>query len=498
MDVVDQLHAMRTGALSRRAFHRSLLGLGVAVAAVPVLPRRARAAGEDQATYFTWGGYDIPDLFGPYIAQNGVAPNFTTFGGSEEALTKMRAGFVVDVSHPCNQAVPRWIASGLFQPLDTSRLSNWPDVMPELVNLPGNVVDGKPYMAPMEWGQTSITYRTDLFGLEGEESWGMMWDKRHEGRLAALASGADTWWCGAIYAGVPFDEIDTDAAFEKIAAVMREQRPLIRVYTDDTTSLEQSLASGEVVAAITWNESAVSLKGEGVPVKFAKVKEGALTWVCGPVIHKDAPNLDRAYEVVDSLLSVETGRFLIGDYGYGHSNRKAFEAFWIRSRAISELAMLVAEERVTVCNIFPDQAFLAGVFIECGVPVLMQRFSTYCKDMRLEEPGRWADLAEEDRRFNADHCVVGYLMARHWKLPDFICDAIRYHHDLSHLDNHTARTMVAILHLAMHLYHLNLHLPNPEWETVETEVLDELGLREDTLPELIDIVLEQHHAASGH
>ena len=179
-------------------------------------------------------------------------------------------------------------------------------------------------------------------------------------------------------------------------------------------------------------------------------------------------------------------------------NRKAFEAFWVRSRAISELAMLVAEDRVTVCNIFPDQACLAGLFHDCGVAVLMQRFSTYCKDMRLEEPGRWADLAEEDRRFNADHCVVGYLMARHWKLPDFICDAIRYHHDLARLDNHTARTMVAIVQLAMHLYHLNLHLPNPEWVAVEAAVLDELGLREDTLPELIDIVLEQHHAAPGH
>jgi len=178
-------------------------------------------------------------------------------------------------------------------------------------------------------------------------------------------------------------------------------------------------------------------------------------------------------------------------------NRKAFEAFWARSRAISELAMLVAEERVTVCNIFPDQAFLAGVFLECGVPVLMQRFSTYCKDMRLEEPGRWADLDEEDRRFNADHCVVGYLMARHWKLPDFICDSIRYHHDLQRLDNHAARTMVAILQLALHIHHLNLHLDNPEWAAVAADVLDELGLREDTLPELIDVVLEQHHAVSG-
>jgi hypothetical protein len=179
-------------------------------------------------------------------------------------------------------------------------------------------------------------------------------------------------------------------------------------------------------------------------------------------------------------------------------NRKAFEAFWSRSQAISELAMLVAEERVAVCNIFPDQAGLAGVFHDCGVPVLMQRFSTYCKDMCLDEPGRWTDLAEEDRRFNADHCVVGYLVAKHWNLPDFICDAIRYHHDVTQLGHHVARSMVAILQLAIQIYSEDRHLPNPEWESIRSEVLDELGLREDTLPELIDVVLEQYHGASHH
>ena len=125
-------------------------------------------------------------------------------------------------------------------------------------------------------------------------------------------------------------------------------------------------------------------------------------------------------------------------------NQKAFEAFWARSRAVSELAMLIADERVTVCNIFPDQACLAGVFHDCGVPVLMQRFSSYCRDMRLELAGGWVDLQEEDARFNADHCVIGYLVARHWKLPDFICDAIRFHHDMTLIHHHAARTMVAI------------------------------------------------------
>ena len=174
-------------------------------------------------------------------------------------------------------------------------------------------------------------------------------------------------------------------------------------------------------------------------------------------------------------------------------NRKAFEAFWSRSQAISELAMLVAEERVAVCNIFPDQAGLAGVVHDCGVPVLMQRFSTYCKDMCLDEPGRWTDLAEEDRRFNADHCVVGYLVAKHWKLPNFICDAIRFHHDLVRIDNHAARSMVAVLQLAIQIYSLDQGYDNAEWATVSGAVLEELGLRDEFLPELIDVILDRYH-----
>jgi spermidine/putrescine transport system substrate-binding protein len=71
----------------------------------------------------------------------------------------------------------------------------------------------------------------------------------------------------------------------------------------------------------------VLLASEGVPVRFAQPKEGTLTWVCGLMVHKDAPNLDKAYEIIDSLLSVEAGQFMINDYGYGHSNARSFDAF---------------------------------------------------------------------------------------------------------------------------------------------------------------------------
>ncbi len=328
MDSHDLIARIKNRDINRRDLLRGMGAAGLAVAMSPAMPRLAGAAAADQATFFTWGGYDVPEFVPTYIAKHGEPPNFATFGGSEEALTKIRAGYVVDVSHPCNQGIPRWVATGLFQPLDTNQLSNWPDVMPALWNLEGNVIDGKPYMAPVDWGRTSITYRTDLVDLQGkDESWGILWDERYKGRLGMLASGGDAWWCAAIYAGVDFHQIATDENVKKVAALMRKQRPLIRTYTDDTTSLEQALASGELVAAMTWDASAVTLKGQGVPVKFANPKEGALTWVCGAMIHKDAPHPGKAHDIVDALLSTGAGKWLIGENGYGHSNTKSFDLF---------------------------------------------------------------------------------------------------------------------------------------------------------------------------
>jgi HD-like signal output (HDOD) protein len=177
-------------------------------------------------------------------------------------------------------------------------------------------------------------------------------------------------------------------------------------------------------------------------------------------------------------------------------NRRVYEAFWARSHAVGQLAMLIADERVSVCNIFPDQAYLAGIFHDCGVPLLMQRFPTYCAEMKLGTLGIWIDLAEEDRKFNADHCVVGYLVARHWHLPEFICDAIRFHHAIGELGQHEARSMVAIVQLAVDIYYRDQRIASPEWERVRGEVLPELGLSEEALPEFVDIVLERFGSAA--
>lgn len=321
---IDQAIEMAAaGKLTRRQFNQLLGAAGISLLAAPVLTHQARAE-EGQAFYFTWGGYDVPELLGYYQQKHGSLPDMAPYASSSEALTKVQAGFEVDVLHPCNTNVGIWIDEGVIQPFDLSKLSNWGNMIPSLTEIGAR--DGKHYFAAMDWGQNSIAYRTDLVDLQGEEeSWGILWDERYAGKIGVLANEGDTWWCAAIYAGVPFAEIHTEENIEKVAALLRKQQPLVLAYYDDVTTMEQSLASGELVAAMTWNETPTRLKKEGVPIKFANPKEGALTWVCGAVLHKDAKRVDKAHDVINSLISPESGRFLIDEYGYGHSNKKSFD-----------------------------------------------------------------------------------------------------------------------------------------------------------------------------
>jgi len=171
--------------------------------------------------------------------------------------------------------------------------------------------------------------------------------------------------------------------------------------------------------------------------------------------------------------------------------RKAFDVFWTRAHEVAQLAALIAADRVSVCNVFPEQAYMAGIFHECGVPVLMLRFPDYCGALKLDDARCWPNLAEEDRRFNVDHSSVGYLVARHWNLPDFVCAAIRYHHELPSDELGAAQTLVCILQLAIQFYHRMNHQENPLWAEIGPRVLAEIGLAPEDESDYMEQIVQR-------
>ncbi len=167
----------------------------------------------------------------------------------------------------------------------------------------------------------------------------------------------------------------------------------------------------------------------------------------------------------------------------------AYEKFWERSDEIATLSAIIAAKQISACNIAVDQAYMAGLFHECGVPILMQRFPEYCQSFRLNHGSNWPDFHDEDRHFNTDHTVVGFMVTKHWNLPEFICQAVRFHHDRLNVD-HAALTLVSILQMARHLHKKIHRLPDTEWPDVGGQVLEEIGVGKEGSLEFMEDVIE--------
>lgn len=324
MDINEFKERRAAGTLTRRDISKALAAAGIGAAAFPVASRKAAAQSDDQVISFTWAGYDIPELYKSYEEEHGTPPNYVIYADESEAFQKVRSGFTPDLAHPCSPLVPQWREAGLIQPIDTSRLANWDTIFPALKELPGTQFEGQQWFVPFEWGRTSVTYRTDLVDWEGEDSYGLLWDERYAGQLAVFDSVDETVFTAAIYAGVdPCNMSDDD--LNKVMALLEKQKPLLRFYAVGESDVTQALATGEVVAALTWDSGVAQLKAEGVPVRFMIPKEGVETWSCGLVLMKDAPHEDKAYDLLDSMLSPDSGEFLISEYGLGHSNKASFD-----------------------------------------------------------------------------------------------------------------------------------------------------------------------------
>jgi spermidine/putrescine-binding protein len=319
------------GKASRRDIAKALGLAGLAAVTSPLLSRAARAG--DELTYFTWNGYNIPEFHPGYIEKHGSSPNMVVFGEDEEALTKARAGFRADLAHPCKVTLGRWRDAGLIEPFDMSRIPAWADIWDELKNADGVTTDaGSKYGAgtwyiPWEWGNASVVYRTDIATeYNNNHSWEILFDEKYKGRLSQYDSvdGAVLVAGLVAHAKDPFNM--TDDEFKKAKDLLTKQRDLLRFWWTDQSTVEQGITSGELVAAYCWNDAVVRLKKAGVPVEYMKPKEGIFTWFCGLVKCKNGPgDVNAAYDLVNAMLEPRVGKYLIENFGYGHSNRKSFE-----------------------------------------------------------------------------------------------------------------------------------------------------------------------------
>lgn len=170
------------------------------------------------------------------------------------------------------------------------------------------------------------------------------------------------------------------------------------------------------------------------------------------------------------------------------------DEFWLRSGMTALAASRIAAQ---IPGVSRDDAYTVGLFHNCGIPVLMQKYPDYLES--VDELSRISGnvCTAESTCYSTTHAVVGSLLARNWLLPAQMCRAILCHHDLTIFASNTDQASneicnwVGIIQAAEYIVDSHLHLRNESWAAWRAQVLKHLQFSEVEFTELCsDIVSE--------
>ncbi len=321
--------------MERRFDRQTLLKLAAAGSAGLVAGRTGiagamstfAAAETGRLQVLDWAGYGNDGgqaMFAQYVKQHPAnKPQFTYMTNEADALAKFHAGLKVDLFRPYVGWVKYFATSGLVQPWDTSKLSNFKHLNPFMVR--AGQYKGKQYGIPEDWGFDAILYRSDKV-KPTSKSWSLLYDERYKGKIAWFDDPVENLTIAGMILGAKDPWNQTDAELNKSKQFLISKKHLVRTIWSSETDLWQLFGSGDVWVALAWPNDWVQMKKKGLPVVYMHPSVGRqkpIAWVGMFMLLNGTPRPDLAHAYVDAWSSAKSAKWLEDNYGYGHANTLA-------------------------------------------------------------------------------------------------------------------------------------------------------------------------------
>ncbi len=288
-----------------------------------ISPKVLASSGE--LNVLMWSDYLSAGFFTAFEAQSGIKVNFTGIGSNEEIINKMKAskGRGIDICSPTNMRSPQWSQLGLLQPFDASRIGNLKNVNPAMLRVGDDEWDfgakGSHWL-PMIWGTEGIAWRTDQWAPpRGGEvpSYGDIWQSDVRGKTmmrphsGMLGAGLHLEQIGKLPAGAMKNAYNDEATMRKTWALVTDfcikNKAQLKLFWNDADSQKNGFLNDGVVVGQTWDGPPISMMNNNDPVQYRAPIEGALAWVDGMALSRQAEDIDAVYAFINYCFEPEVG-----------------------------------------------------------------------------------------------------------------------------------------------------------------------------------------------
>ena len=291
---------------------RSVLAGAAGLATTPLMAPAAQAA--SRCVVGTWGG-DYANLLRENIDQPILQPDGITVvqAVSDEAprvaqlfAKRMLPHGTMDIACLSSFNGYRAATAGLIATLDTTKVPNLKHVNPELHS--GSFMPGQ--FVPHIYSAQVFAYNPATVKTP-PRTWTELLHPRWKGRIGVQTNAAVWVMMGAAQAvgGNP-DAVDKAKEY-----LLKLNANGIRLYPE-TDDFAPAFKSGEIDVGIIWQARTVMWKNAGFPVKGQYPDEGAILYVSGMVMPKNAPDKEAAYKYMNALLEPSAQQGFAAHMGY--------------------------------------------------------------------------------------------------------------------------------------------------------------------------------------
>ena len=302
-------------------------------------PAAAEPGSGGELNVYNWSDYIGETTVEDFQKETGITVRYDVYDSNETLDAKLKAGNTgYDIVVPTGSFLGQQIQAGIYQKIDKSKISNYGNIDPQILEALKPFDPSNEYAVPYFWGTVGIG--VDVAKVKerlGEnapiDSFDLLFKPENAAKLqdcgiSMLDSPSDILPPALKYLGKdPHSKSEEDyAAVEQMLTAVR---PYVKYF--HSSQYINDLAGGELCAVIGWSgdifiaQARAEEAGSKAELSYSIPKEGTLLWVDSLAIPKDAKNVDNALKFIDYLNRPQVAANGVNYVSYASPNTGALE-----------------------------------------------------------------------------------------------------------------------------------------------------------------------------
>ena len=274
---------------------------------------------EKELFIYNWDQYIGDHTVADFETKYGIKVKYDLFPDEATQIAKIQSdgkGGGYDVTYPASTWLPTFVADKTVRAIDPSLIPNLANLSPDWRN-PG-YDPGNKYSVPNYWWTTGYAWNPSKV-TGSPTSWAELWDPNLKGHLSMLDDVREVFAAAAFRLNLSPNTTDV-ADLDKILTLLQQQKPLVRIWTEDDIG---DLTSGQVWITHAWSGDWYQMIADKPDTKYVIPSEGSIKGSDTMVILSGAPHPIAAHLWINYNLQADVSAANTNYIGYMGPNEAA-------------------------------------------------------------------------------------------------------------------------------------------------------------------------------